>query len=107
MCCPAGSVLEYIVNFREGDVLPGGPGDLRIGEVRYASSRRHAQAASVPLYVSALDYLGKRTGKSNTVKMIIQATAELAASGATLKVPRCKGWRSSNAYLHLPNPNGC
>ena len=89
---PSGNVLEYIVNFREGGALPGGPGDQRIGEVRYASSRRHAQAASVPLYVSALDYLGKRTalfgmtrtGKSNTVKMIIQATAELAASGATL-----------------------
>ena len=89
---PSANVLEYIVNFREGDALPGGPGDQRIGEIRYASSRRHAQGASVPLYVSALDYLGKRTalfgmtrtGKSNTVKMIIQATAELAASGATL-----------------------
>lgn len=89
---PSGKVLEYIVNFREGDGLPGGPGDQRIGEVRYASSRRHAQGSSVPVYVSALDYLGKRTalfgmtrtGKSNTVKMIIQATAELAASGAKL-----------------------
>ena len=89
---PSGSVLEYVVNFREGDGLPGGPGDQRIGEVRYAASRRHAQADSVPLYVSALDYLGKRTalfgmtrtGKSNTVKMIIKATAELAASDATL-----------------------
>ena len=93
---PSGNVLEYIVNFREGDGLPGGPGDQRIGEIRYASSRRHAQGASVPLYVSALDYLGKRTalfgmtrtGKSNTVKMIIQATAELAASGATLNGER-------------------
>jgi len=89
---PSGKVLEYIVNFREGTGLPGGPGDQRIGEVRYASSRRHPQGASVPVYVSALDYLGKRTalfgmtrtGKSNTVKMIIQATAELAASGAKL-----------------------
>ena len=88
---PSGRVLEYVVNFREGDALPGAPGDQRIGEVRYASSRRHAQM-SVPLYVSALDYLGKRTalfgmtrtGKSNTVKMIIRATAELAESGAKL-----------------------
>jgi hypothetical protein len=85
---PSGKVLEYIVNFREGVGLPGGPGDQRIGEVRYASSRRHPQGISVPVYVSAFDYLGKRTalfgmtrtGKSNTVKMIIQATAELAAS---------------------------
>jgi hypothetical protein len=89
---PSGKVLEYIVNFREGVGLPGGPGDQRIGEVRYASSRRHLQGTSVPVYVSAFDYLGKRTalfgmtrtGKSNTVKMIIQATAELAASGARL-----------------------
>lgn len=89
---PSGKVLEYIVNFREGNCLPGGPGDQQIGEVRYASSRRHKQSASVPVYVSALDYLGKRTalfgmtrtGKSNTVKMIIRATAELAASGAKL-----------------------
>jgi DNA helicase HerA-like ATPase len=89
---PSGKVLEYIVNFREDGGLPGGPGDQRIGEVRYAASRRHAQGASVPLYVSALDYLGMRTalfgmtrtGKSNTVKKIIQATAELAGSGAKL-----------------------
>ena len=89
---PSGKVLEYIVNFREGGIVPGSPGDQRIGEIRYASSRRHAQRAPVPLYVSALDYLGKRTalfgmtrtGKSNTVKKIIQATAELAPSGAKL-----------------------
>lgn len=58
---PSGKVLEYIVNFREGVGLPGGPGDQRIGEVRYASSRRHAQSPSAPVYVSPLDYLGKRT----------------------------------------------
>jgi hypothetical protein len=90
---PTGKVLEYIVNFREGSSLPGGPGDQRIGEVRYASSRRHPQGISVPVYVSGLDYLGKRTalfgmtrtGKSNTVKMIIKATAELAPSSAKLR----------------------
>ena len=89
---PSGRVLEYIVNFRDGDSIPGGLGDQRIGEVRYASSRRHPPTGSVPVYVSALDYLGKRTalfgmtrtGKSNTVKMIIKATADLAPSGAKL-----------------------
>jgi DNA helicase HerA-like ATPase len=89
---PAGRVLESIVNFGEGDSIPGGVGDQRIGEVRYASSRRHPSSGAVPVYVSALDYLGKRTalfgmtrtGKSNTVKMIIKATAELASSGANL-----------------------
>jgi hypothetical protein len=89
---PSGRVLEYIVNFRDGESIPGGVGDQRIGQVRYASSRRHHSSGSVPVYVSALDYLGKRTalfgmtrtGKSNTVKMIIKATAELAPSGAQL-----------------------
>lgn len=89
---PTGPVLEYIVNFRDGEGVPGGKGDQRIGAVRYASSRRHAIAAEVPVYVSAFDYLGKRTalfgmtrtGKSNTVKMVIKATAELAPSGAQL-----------------------
>jgi hypothetical protein len=89
---PSGRVLEYIVNFRDGDLIPGGPGDQRIGEVRYASSRRHRSSNTVPVYVSALDYLGKRTalfgmtrtGKSNTVKMIIKATTELAPSKAEL-----------------------
>jgi hypothetical protein len=89
---PTGPVLEYIVNFRDGESLPGGKGDQRIGAVRYASSRRHAITAEVPVYVNAFDYLGKRTalfgmtrtGKSNTVKMVIKATAELASSGAQL-----------------------
>lgn len=89
---PSGRVLEYIVNFRDGESIPGGVGDQRIGQVRYASSRRHQSSGAVPVYVSAFDYLGKRTalfgmtrtGKSNTVKMIIKATAELAPSGAQL-----------------------
>lgn len=89
---PTGAVLEYIVNFRDGESVPGGKGDQRIGAVRYASSRRHAVSADVPVYVNAFDYLGKRTalfgmtrtGKSNTVKMVIKATAELAPSGARL-----------------------
>lgn len=89
---PSGRVLEFLVNFRDGTGVPGGPGDQAIGAVRYASSRRHRQTSAVPVYVSAFDYLGKRTalfgmtrtGKSNTVKMIIKATAELAPSGAKL-----------------------
>lgn len=89
---PTGPVLEYIVNFRDGESVPGGKGDQRIGAVRYASSRRHAVTAEVPVYVNAFDYLGKRTalfgmtrtGKSNTVKKVIEATAELAPTGAQL-----------------------
>lgn len=89
---PAGKVLEYIVNFRE-DGIPGGKGDERIGSVRYSSSRRHAEADNdVPVFVSPLDFLGKRTalfgmtrtGKSNTVKKIIQATVDISKSGAKM-----------------------
>lgn len=85
---PTGKVLEYVVNFREGG-LPGGKGDERIGVVRYSSSLRHGTRESVPVYVSPLDFLGKRTalfgmtrtGKSNTVKKIVQATVSISRSG--------------------------
>lgn len=85
---PTGKVLEYIVNFREQGI-PGGKGDERIGRVRYSSSLRHLASEDVPVYVSALDFLGKRTalfgmtrtGKSNSVKKIIQATVALSTSG--------------------------
>lgn len=88
---PTGKVLEFIVNFREGGI-PGGRGDERIGCVRYSSSQRHAGFEAVPVYVSALDFLGKRTalfgmtrtGKSNSVKKIIQSTVGLSLSGVEL-----------------------
>jgi DNA helicase HerA-like ATPase len=79
---PNDEVLELIANFREGDVT-GRPTDVRIGKVRYSSSRRfQAREKDVPVYVSPQDFLGKRTalfgmtrtGKSNSVKKIIQAT---------------------------------
>ena len=80
---PNVEVLELIVNFREGEVT-GKPTDIRIGKVRYSSSRRfQAHEDTVPVYVSPQDFLGKRTalfgmtrtGKSNTVKKIIEATS--------------------------------
>lgn len=87
---PSGAILEKIVNFREGDRIPGQVSDVRIGAVRYSSSRRFQQqdGAAVPFYVSPADFLGKRTalfgmtrtGKSNTVKKIIQATVEISAT---------------------------
>ena len=79
---PHHDVLEAIVNFREGEVA-GNPTDIRLGKVRYSSSRRfQAQDDDVPVFVSPKDFLGKRTalfgmtrtGKSNTVKKIIQAS---------------------------------
>ena len=83
---PTARALEKVVNFREGDV-EGQRSDVKIGRVRYASSRRFgARAEEVPVYVSPADFLGKRTalfgmtrtGKSNTVKKVIQATATMS-----------------------------
>jgi DNA helicase HerA-like ATPase len=79
---PNPEVLELIVNFREGQIT-GNPTDIRIGKVRYSSSRRFQEREEpVPVFVTPGDFLGKRTalfgmtrtGKSNTVKKIIQAS---------------------------------
>lgn len=84
---PSAPILEYIVNFREGSDLAGKATDIRIGRVRYSSSRRfQSREVQVPVYVSPQDFLGKRTalfgmtrtGKSNTVKKVIQATVGMS-----------------------------
>ena len=83
---PNAKVLEMIVNFREGNIT-GRPTDIEIGKVRYSSSRRfQAQEEKVPVFVNPQDFLGKRTalfgmtrtGKSNTVKKVIQATVSMS-----------------------------
>ncbi|AFY58165.1 putative ATPase [Rivularia sp. PCC 7116] len=83
---PSTDVLKAIVNYRKNGV-PGGPGDIKIGKVRYSSSRRFQQTETdVPVYVKAPDFAGKRTalfgmtrtGKSNTLKKIIQACVEMS-----------------------------
>jgi len=82
---PNDDVLELIANFREGKTT-GAPTDIRIGRVRYSSSRRfQAQEEDVPVYVSPKDFIGTRTalfgmtrtGKSNTAKKVIQATVQI------------------------------
>src|SRR3989344_879539 len=83
---PSDSLLTLIVNCRDQGV-PGGSGDIRIGKVRYSSSRRFAaQQDDVPVYVKAKDFAGKRTalfgmtrtGKSNSIKKIIQANEQMS-----------------------------
>lgn len=79
--------LASIVNYRESGVA-GGPGDVRVGKVRYSSSRRFQsrETEEVPVFVHAPDFAGKRTalfgmtrtGKSNTLKRIIQACVEMS-----------------------------
>jgi hypothetical protein len=84
---PIGAVLEQIVNFRDGKSIPGSSTDIKIGKVRYSSSLRFQENQDVvPVYVNPQDFLGKRTalfgmtrtGKSNTVKKIIEATVKIS-----------------------------
>lgn len=85
---PTGKVLEIIANLRENEEMPGSESDIRIGRVRYSSSLRTQDGMDdVPVYINPKDFIGKRsalfgmtrTGKSNTVKKIIQATMEISS----------------------------
>lgn len=88
---PSDKILEYIVNFKADGGVIGGEGDVRIGEVRYSSTIRKPTINPVPVFVTATDFLAKRTalfgmtrtGKSNTVKKIIQCIEEVSASKST------------------------
>jgi hypothetical protein len=95
---PIGPVLEKISNLRDGDYVPGSKSDIPIGKIRYSSSTRYQGPGDpVPVYISPTDFLGKRTalfgmtrtGKSNTVKKIIEATVSISrkASSSILKPP--------------------
>lgn len=88
---PKEKVLEYISNLRDGDIIPGSETDVKIGKVRYSSSQRFQENLSyVPVYINPQDFLGKRTamfgmtrtGKSNTVKKVIQATMDISDKAA-------------------------
>lgn len=84
---PSPNVLAAIVNYRPNGV-PGGPSDVRLGRVRYSSSLRFQsrEEQAVPVFVQAPDFAGKRTalfgmtrtGKSNTLKKIIQSCVEMS-----------------------------
>ncbi|WGS87988.1 DUF87 domain-containing protein [Methylomonas sp. UP202] len=80
-------ILHKIVNQRDGDIIAGNENEFKIGHVRYSSSRRfQIEQPNVDVFISPGDFIGKRTalfgmtrtGKSNTVKKIIEATAEIS-----------------------------
>lgn len=85
---PSGDTLELIVNLREGESDKERETDVKIGNVRYSSTKRfhNLQEEKVPVYINPKDFLGKRTalfgmtrtGKSNTVKKIIESTMSIS-----------------------------
>ena len=91
-----GGVLRKIVNQRDRGIVAGNENEFRIGSVRYSSSRRfQASNNDVEVYVSPQDFIGKRTaafgmtrtGKSNTIKKIIEATAEISRKSIVDTLP--------------------
>lgn len=96
-------VLQKIVNQRDGSIIAGNENEFKIGAVRYSSSRRFQSSISdVEVYISPQDFVGKRTalfgmtrtGKSNTVKKIIEATAEISSKAPQVTL--------SNSQKELP-----
>lgn len=87
---PTGKYLRYIVNLRDSDGPLKPDANFQIGSVRYSSSQRARTAlakSEEKVYMHTMDILGKRTalfgmtrtGKSNTVKKLIEATQELSS----------------------------
>jgi DNA helicase HerA-like ATPase len=82
------NVLMYISNQRDSEMPAGNENEFDIGHVRYSSSRRFQDndSETVPVYINPKDLLGKRTalfgmtrtGKSNTVKKVIEATVQIS-----------------------------
>lgn len=91
-----GDVLRKIVNQRDAEVIAGNENEFKIGSVRYSSSRRfQSDESKVDVFISPQDFVGKRTalfgmtrtGKSNTLKKIIEATAEISAKASSKSLP--------------------
>lgn len=91
---PSGKYLQYIVNLRDNDGPLKPDSNFQIGTVRYSSSRKaYSKNVSTEekVYMHTKDILGKRTalfgmtrtGKSNTVKKLIEATQELSNKAIT------------------------
>jgi DNA helicase HerA-like ATPase len=82
-------VLGYIVNQRDSpDIIPGNDNEFSVGAVRYSSSLRfQKKEETANVFINPADLLGKRTalfgmtrtGKSNTVKKVIEATAQISS----------------------------
>jgi DNA helicase HerA-like ATPase len=90
-----GDVLKAIVNQRDAGIVAGNENEFKIGTVRFSSSRRfQINEPFVDVFISPQDFVGKRTalfgmtrtGKSNTVKKIIEATVEISKKSASAQL---------------------
>ena len=109
---PNSDILKRLVNFRSKDVT-GGTQDVPLGRVRYSSSRRYQEMEDlVPVYVTPRDFLGKRTamfgmtrtGKSNSVKMIIKAVVEMSELAEHTALPPRRKETDAPLTLEEMNP---
>ena len=83
---PTPQLLSYIINYSDGRSLINGMDSSKIGVLRYSATRRQDWIEEIPVFIRTKDLLGQRTalfgmtrtGKSNTVKKIIESTIELA-----------------------------
>ncbi|WP_108809015.1 ATP-binding protein [Aquimarina spinulae] len=91
---PSDEYLRFIVNLRDTDGPLKPNSNFKIGKVRYSSTRKNyseeedekEENNKESVYVHTKDVLGKRTalfgmtrtGKSNTIKSLIEATVELS-----------------------------
>lgn len=93
---PSEKYLQYIVNLRDDDGPLKPDSNFQIGTVRYSSTDKNYSAGNIShekVYIHTRDILGKRsalfgmtrTGKSNTVKKLIDATVSIS-SQAPLKL---------------------
>jgi len=94
---PTGKYLQYIVNLRDTDGPLSPESNFQIGSVRYSSSIKdyteNTTFSVEKVLMHTKDILGKRTalfgmtrtGKSNTVKILIEATEELSQKSVIQK----------------------
>lgn len=83
---PMGDILKFIINYNGENNIIGGNGYSKIGQIRYSSSMKEQWNLGVPVYLNPKDLLKNRTacfgmtrtGKSNTVKKIIDCTMDFA-----------------------------
>jgi len=105
---PSGNYLQYIVNLRDNDGPLKPESNFKIGTVRYSSSRQKFSQSNENVLMHTQDILGKRTalfgmtrtGKSNTVKMLIEATEELSKKSFLQNTPTSQNFDEDTKPFH-------